>query len=52
MRLRVALGGVVAALALGTVATPSQASAQIECAEGFELVCVVVCALSKPPCTL
>jgi hypothetical protein len=47
MRLRLALGGLAAAFALGSVA-PAQAAPQIKCAEGFELLCTVVCLISKP----
>ena len=41
MRTRIALGGLAAALALGTVA-PAQAAPRPTCAEGFEIVCTVI----------
>ena len=49
MRARLVLGGLAAALALGAVPAASAAPGPT-CAEGFDLLCVVLCRLSKPPC--
>jgi hypothetical protein len=49
MRTRILLGGIAAALAL-SVMPAAQAAPAIQCAEGFEAVCFVICLVERP-CT-
>jgi hypothetical protein len=50
MRMRLVLGGVATALALGTVAPAQAAAPSITCAPFLNIVCVVVCRVSQPIC--
>lgn len=51
MRLRLVLGGLAAALAVGTAMPAAQAAPErITCAPGFEIICIVVCKVSRPLC--
>jgi hypothetical protein len=49
MRVRLVLGGLAAALALGSVA-PAQASPSVDCSPLVSVVCQVICRVSHPLC--
>jgi hypothetical protein len=47
MRLRVLLGGIAAALAVTAVTPASAAEVRPACADGFEILCYVICVADK-----